>query len=121
MDRKQQRSFGKRLRAAPNNDRLVAGPSTDFLGGGRSGGNVLQPVRLVLLILDGPQEGENEFVEFPSIESAVAYGRELYGEPRFQLDSIEDAETGKLLVGFDHLNDLCREPPAPAVQQRRYG
>ena len=76
------------------------------------------PVRLVLLIVDGPQEGENEFVEFPSVEAAVAYGREIQGDRRFQLDSIEDSN-GKLLVGYDHLNDLCREAP-PEMPTRRY-
>jgi hypothetical protein len=79
----------------------------------------LQPVRLVLLIVDGPQEGENDFVELPSIDAAVAYGREVYGDPRFQLDAIEDLN-GKLIVGFDHLNELCSEPP-PAMPERRYG
>jgi hypothetical protein len=71
-----------------------------------------------LLLLVGPREGENDLLEFPSIEDAVAYGRELTGEPRFQLEGIEDAN-GKLLMGYDHLNDLCRSPhPMP---QRRYG
>lgn len=78
----------------------------------------LQPVRLVLLITDGPQQGENDFVEFPSIEAAVAYGREIYRDRRFQLDAIEDVN-GRLLVGYDHLNELCREPP-PAMPERRY-
>jgi len=72
----------------------------------------------VLLIVDGPQEGENDFVEFPSIGSAVAYAREIFGESRYQLDGIED-ENGKLIVTYDHLNDLCREPPE--VPERRYG
>ena len=67
----------------------------------------MQPVRLVLLLLNGPREGENDFLEFPSIEQAVAYGRELYGSSRFQLDSIED-ERGRTLIGCDYLNDLCR-------------
>ena len=78
----------------------------------------MQPVRLVLLLLSGPQEGENDFLEFPSIEDAVSYGRELYGGSRFQLDAIEDLD-GRSLIAFDHLNDLCRQPPATA--QRRYG
>lgn len=78
----------------------------------------MQPVRLVLLLLAGPRQGENDFLEFPSIEDAVAYGRELYGERRFQLDGIEDAK-GKSLMAFDHLNDLCRSPPS--IPQRRYG
>lgn len=82
-------------------------------------GDSLQPVRLVLLIVDGPQQGENEFVELPSIDAAIAYGREVHGDPRFQLDAIEDLN-GKLLVGYDHLNDLCSEPP-PAMPERRYG
>lgn len=78
----------------------------------------MQPVRLVLLLLAGPRQGENDFLEFPSIEDAVAYGRELYGERRFQLDGIEDAN-GKSLLAYDHLNDLCRSPPS--MPQRRYG
>ena len=78
----------------------------------------MQPVRLVLLLLAGPRQGENDFLEFPSIEDAVAYGRELYGERRFQLDGIEDSN-GRSLMAYDHLNDLCRSPnPMP---QRRYG
>ena len=78
----------------------------------------MQPVRLVLLLLVGPREGKNDLLEFPSIEDAVAYGRELCGEPRFQLEGIEDAN-GKLLMGYDHLNDLCRPPLV--LPQRRYG
>lgn len=78
----------------------------------------MPPVRLVLLLVAGPREGENDFLEFPSIEDAIAFGRELYGEPRFQLEAIEDAN-GKSLLVYDHLNDLCRSPhPMP---QRRYG
>jgi hypothetical protein len=73
----------------------------------------------VLLIVDGPRVGENDFVELPSIDAAVAYGREIRGDPHFQLDAIEDLD-GKLLVGYDHLNDLCGEPP-PAMRERRYG
>ena len=76
----------------------------------------MQPVRLVLLLREGPREGENDFLEFPSIEEAVAYGRELYGERRFQLEAIEDSN-GKSIIGYDHLNDICRAPAA----QRRYG
>lgn len=82
----------------------------------------MQPVRLVLLLLAGSREGENDFLEFPSIEDAIAFGRELYGEPRFQLEAIEGAN-GKALILYDHLNDLCR-PPQPTPQpmpQRRYG
>ena len=78
----------------------------------------MQPVRLVLLLLVGPRAGENDFLEFPSIEDAVAYGRELYGERHFQLEGIEDAN-GRSLMAYDQLNDLCRSPnPMP---QRRYG
>ena len=73
-------------------------------------------VRLVLLLVTGPREGENDFLEFPSVEEAISYGRELYGEPRFQLDGIEDAD-GRQLVCYDYLNELCRPP----VAQRRYG
>jgi hypothetical protein len=72
-----------------------------------------------LLIVDGPRDGENDFVEFPSIEAAVAYAREVRQEPRYQLDGIEDSATGKLIVTYGHLQDLCREqPPEP---ERRYG
>ena len=78
----------------------------------------MQPVRLVLLLLNGPREGENDFLEFPSIEDAVSYGRELYGGRRFQLDGIEDLN-GRTLIAYDHLNELCRSPDA--VPQRRYG
>ena len=78
----------------------------------------MQPVRLVLLMLDGPQEGENDFVEFPSIEAAIAYGRDLCGDPRCQLEGIEDP-SGRLLVGFDHLNDLCSAPES--MLARKYG
>lgn len=67
----------------------------------------MQPVRLVLLLLAGSREGENDFLEFPSIEDAVAHGRELHGVSRFQLEAIEDAN-GKQLICYDHLNDLCR-------------
>jgi hypothetical protein len=81
-------------------------------------GSGLQPVRLVLLLMDGPRRGENDFLEFPSIEAAVAYGRELYGQSRFQLEAIEQS-SGKSLIAYDHLNDLCRSPPATA--QRKYG
>ena len=72
----------------------------------------------MLLIVDGPQEGENDFVEFPSIEAAVAYGRELNGESRYQLEGIEDL-SGRLIVSYDHLQDLCSEPPP--MPERRYG
>lgn len=72
----------------------------------------------MLLIVDGPQEGENDFVEFPSIDYAIAYARETCGDPRYQLEGIEDAD-GRLLITFDHLNDLCREPEP--VRERKYG
>ena len=78
----------------------------------------MQPVRLVLLVLEGPREGENDFLEFPSIEDAVSYGRELYGGGRFQLDAIEDA-SGKAVISYDYLNDLCRT--AHPTPERRYG
>ena len=67
----------------------------------------MQPVRLVLLLLGGSRHGENDFLEFATIEEALAYGRELYGEPRFQLDGIED-RSGKSLMAYDELNELCR-------------
>jgi hypothetical protein len=89
-----------------------------FLGKADGEGKALQPVRLVLLLLDGPREGENDFLEFPSIEQAVAYSHELYGERRFQLDGIEDM-SGKSLIAYDHLHDLCRSQRA--MPQRRYG
>lgn len=73
-------------------------------------------IRLVLMLLDGPREGENDFLEFPSIDEAVAYGRELYGESRFQLEGIEDSD-GRSLISYDYLNDLCRS----SLEQRRYG
>ena len=76
------------------------------------------PVRLVLLLLDGSREGENDFLEFPSIEDAVSYGRELYGGRRFQLEAIEDAN-GRSLISYDYLNDLCRS--AQPLPERRYG
>ncbi|HEU0310070.1 MAG TPA: hypothetical protein VFR36_02455 [Sphingomicrobium sp.] len=78
----------------------------------------LQPVRLVLLLIVGPREGENDFLEFPSIEEAVAYARELRGEPRFQLEGIEDL-SGRTLVCYDDLRDRCRgQQPTPL---RRFG
>jgi len=78
----------------------------------------LLPVRLVLLLLDGSRQGENDFLEFPSIEDAVSYGRELYGGKRFQLEAIEDSN-GRSLIGYDYLNDLCRSPQP--LSERRYG
>ena len=81
-------------------------------------GNALQPVRLVLLVLTGSREGENDFLEFPSIEEAIAYGREIHGEPRFQVDGIEDS-SGRPLIAYDHLHDLVRTPQA--IPERRYG
>ena len=79
----------------------------------------LQPVRLVLLLLVGPRAGENDFLEFPSVEDAVAYGRELHGEPRFQIDGIEDG-SGRTIVGYDELQDRCRTmPPIATFEQRR--
>jgi hypothetical protein len=71
-----------------------------------------------LLLLIGPREGENDFLEFASIEDTVACGREIYGDARFQLEGIEDAN-GRSLVGYDHLNDLCCSPHS--MPQRRYG
>jgi hypothetical protein len=71
-----------------------------------------------LLLLAGSREGENDFLEFPSIEEAVAFGRELYNEPPIQLEAIEDSN-GKALVLYDHLNELCRSPYSPL--KRSYG
>jgi hypothetical protein len=81
-------------------------------------GSGLQPVRLVLLLMDGPRRGENDFLEFPSVDAALAYGRELYRQSRFQLEGIEEV-SGRSLIAYDHLNDLCRSPQA--VAQRKYG
>lgn len=96
----------------------MASGSPAFWRGVSIGGIALQPVRLVLLLLIGPRQGENDFLEFPSIEDAVDYARELYGQPRFQLEAIEDAN-GKTLVCYDDLNERCRTPHAPP--QRRFG
>jgi hypothetical protein len=78
----------------------------------------LQPVRLVLLLIDGPRRGENDFLDFPSVGDAVAYGREIYGQSRFQLEGIEEV-SGRSLIAYDHLNDLCRSQQA--MPQRKYG
>lgn len=78
----------------------------------------MQPVRLVLLVLVGPREGENDFIEFPSIDDAVAYGREIAGDPRFQLEEIEDAG-GRMIVCHEDLKDRCNMPDA--WEQRRFG
>ena len=104
--------------AESKNDTLVTGPPWLQSGPETWGEDALQPVRLVLLVLDGSREGENDFLEFPSIEEAVLYGRELYGSRRLQLDSIEDV-SGRTLIAYDYLNDLCR--PRHEAQQRRYG
>lgn len=78
----------------------------------------LQAVRLVLLVLGGPRQGENDFIEFPSIDDAVAYGREIYGDPQFQLEEIEDGN-GRMLVCYEDLKDRCCLPDA--WEQRRFG
>ncbi|MEO7365538.1 MAG: hypothetical protein ABIW03_04385 [Sphingomicrobium sp.] len=70
------------------------------------------------MLLAGPRHGENDFLEFPTVDEAIAFGRELYGEPRFQLDGIEDGR-GKTLMACDQLNDLCRLPVA--TPNRQYG
>ena len=78
----------------------------------------MQPVRLVLLLLIGPREGENDFIEFSSIDDAVAYAVDIQDQPEFQLEGIEDSR-GKTLVCFDDLSDRCRASrPEP---QRRFG
>ena len=82
------------------------------------GGDALQPVRLVLLLIAGPRAGENDFLEFPSVEEAIAYGRELYGSTRLQLEAVEDLR-GRSLIAYDYLNDLCR--PTQSMARRRYG
>jgi len=99
-------------------DKLIAGATVRLAAMALGEGNALQPVRLVLLVLTGSREGENDFLEFPSIEEAIAYGRELYGEPRFQIDGIEDSN-GRPLIAFDHLHELCRAPSS--MPARRYG
>lgn len=78
----------------------------------------MKPVRLVLLLLVGPREGDNDFLEFPSVEDAIVYGRALYGEHRFQLDGIEDA-SGRSLMAYDELHDRCR--PQQREARRNYG
>lgn len=78
----------------------------------------MEAVRLVLLLTSGSRQGENEFLEFPSIEDALTYGRELVGEARFQLEGIEDAN-GRSLISYDHLHELCRAPQQTRL--RRYG
>jgi hypothetical protein len=90
----------------------------DILAAGHIGeGKSVEPVRLVLLLLTGAREGENDFLEFPSIDDAVGYARELANEPRFQLEGIED-ERGRSIISYDHLNDLCRDR---SKRERRYG
>lgn len=73
------------------------------------GETAMRPVRLILLLLVGPRQGENDVLEFASVEDAVAYGRQLFGDPQVQLEGIEDAN-GKSVVGYDFLNDLCCAP-----------
>ena len=72
----------------------------------------MQPVRLVLLQLIGARQGENDFVEFSSIDEALAYGRQIHGEPKFQLEGIEDS-AGRSLMAYDELNELCRSSYPP--------
>jgi hypothetical protein len=67
----------------------------------------LQPVRLVLLLLAGSRAGDNDFVDFASVEEAVAYGAEIVGDRRIQVDGIEDA-AGRSLVSYDDLQERCR-------------
>lgn len=110
-------ALDRQLRADSNDDRLVGG-STPRQWAEGIGGNGLQPVLLVLLVLGGPRQGENDFLEFPSIDEAVAYGREMQSGDGFQLEAIEDAN-GKILVCFDDLNDRCRMPDA--WPERRFG
>ena len=98
-------------------DKLIAGAIVRQSAVALGEGNALQPVRLVLLVLTGSREGENDFLEFPSIEEAISYGRELYREPRFQVDGIED-DLGRQLIAYDHLRELCGAQPMP---ERRYG
>lgn len=83
----------------------------------RDGESAAPPVWLVLLLLAGPREGENDVLEFASVEDAVAYSRQIFNDPQFQLEGIEDAN-GKSVVGYDFLNDLCSAPP---TRRRRHG
>lgn len=82
-----------------NSDKLATGTI--------EGEGALQPVRLVLLLLAGPREGENDFIEFPSVADAFDYACQMLGEPRFQLEAIEEI-SGKPIMGYDELNDRCR-------------
>lgn len=76
----------------------------------------MQPVRLVLLLLAGPREGENDFVEFSSIEDAISYGAQVQGGGRFQIEAVEDA-FGRSIIAYDELNERCGV--AAGVQSRR--
>jgi hypothetical protein len=80
----------------------------------------LQPVRLVLLQLIGAREGENDFVEFSSVDEALAYGRQIHGKPKFQLDGIEDS-AGRSVMAYDELNELCRMPYPMPLRMRAVG
>lgn len=80
----------------------------------------MQPVRLVLLLLVGPREGDNDFVEFPSVEDALAYGRQIHGEELFQLEGIENA-SGKSLMAYDELNERCCSPDPLPLRMRAVG
>ena len=101
------RAYDGPLLGELKNDTLASGK--DFWGE-----DALQPVRLVLLLLTGSREGENDFLEFPSVEEAIVYGRELFGSSRLQLDAIEDL-SGRPLIAYDYLNDLCR-PGRPTIR-----
>lgn len=80
----------------------------------------MQPVRLVLLLLAGPREGENDFVDFPSVADAFAYACQMLREPRFQLEGIEDA-SGRPIMGYDELNERCRSSEPLTSRKRAVG
>lgn len=84
------------------------------------GGEALQPVRLVLLLLAGPREGENDFVEFPSVDDAISYGSQVQGDRRFQLDAIEDSR-GRPMMAYDELNERCRDALGPHIRRLAVG
>lgn len=76
----------------------------------------MQPVRLVLLLLAGPREGENDFVEFQSIDDAISYGSQVQRDRRCQLDALED-DRGRPMMAYDELNERCREALSAPLRQ----
>jgi hypothetical protein len=69
-----------------------------------------------LLLLAGPREGENDFVEFPSINDAISYGAQVQGDRRFQLDALEDP-SGLPMMAYDELNERCRDALNPPIRR----